>query len=49
VQITLARVLVAKGDVELAREVIRKVKSRQQELVPFEREELDKISQAASK
>jgi len=49
VQITLARILVAKGDVELAREVIHKVKSRQQELMPFEREELDKIAQAASK
>jgi tetratricopeptide (TPR) repeat protein len=49
VQITLARVLVVKGDVELAREVIRKVKSRQQELMPFEREELDEIALAASK
>jgi tetratricopeptide (TPR) repeat protein len=49
VQITLARVLIKKGDVEIAREVIRKIKSRQQELMPFEREELDKIAQDASK
>ncbi|MDD2597607.1 MAG: DUF2723 domain-containing protein [Kiritimatiellae bacterium] len=49
VQITLARVLVAKGDLELAREVIHKVKSRQQELVPFERDELEKIAQSATK
>ncbi len=49
VQVTKARVLVAKGDVELAREVIRKIKSRQQELMPFEREELDRIGQSAAK
>lgn len=49
VQITLARVLVAKGDLELAREVIHKAKSRQQELTPFEREELDKIALSAAK
>ena len=49
VQITLARVLAKKGDVEIAREVIRKVKSRQHELLPFEREELDKIAQTVSK
>jgi tetratricopeptide (TPR) repeat protein len=49
VQITLARVLAKKGDVELAREIIRKVKSRQQELMPFEREELDRIAQDAAK
>lgn len=49
VQITKARILMKKGDVELAREVIRKVKSRQQELMPYEREELDRVSQAAAK
>ncbi|MFA7172744.1 MAG: tetratricopeptide repeat protein [Kiritimatiellia bacterium] len=49
VQITLARILVAKGDLELARTVIHKVKSRQQELMPFEREELNKIAQSAAK
>lgn len=49
VQMTKARVLVKKGDVELAREVIRKIKSRQQELMPFEREELDRIAQSAAK
>ncbi len=49
VQVTKARVLVKKGDVELAREVIRKIKSRQQELMPFEREELDRIAQSAAK
>jgi len=49
VQITLARVLVKKGDIEKAREVIYRVKSRQQELMPFEREELDLIAQAASR
>ncbi|MFO7936283.1 MAG: tetratricopeptide repeat protein [Kiritimatiellia bacterium] len=49
VQITKARILKKKGDIELARQVIREIKSRQQELMPFEREEFDRISRDVSK
>ena len=48
VQITLARILLQKGETERARETLRKVKSRQGELSPFDQAELNKLSEAAS-
>jgi tetratricopeptide (TPR) repeat protein len=48
VRITLARILLKKGEIERARETIRQVKSRQKELSPFDQEELAKLSEAAS-
>jgi len=48
VQITLARILLQKGETERARETLRKVKSRQGELGPFDQAELDRLSEAAS-
>ena len=48
VQITLARILLKKGETERARETLRKVKSRQGELAPFDQAELNRLSEAAS-
>ena len=48
VQITLARILLQKGETERAREILHKVKSRQGELSPFDQAELNKLSEAAS-
>ncbi|HRR33779.1 MAG TPA: tetratricopeptide repeat protein [Kiritimatiellia bacterium] len=48
VQITFARILLKKGEIERAREMLRKVKSRQSELSPFDQAELDRLSEAAS-
>jgi tetratricopeptide (TPR) repeat protein len=48
VRITLARILLKKGEIERARETIKQVKSRQGELSKFDQEELAKLSAAAS-
>ncbi|MDD4174605.1 MAG: tetratricopeptide repeat protein, partial [Kiritimatiellae bacterium] len=48
VRITLARILLKKGEIERARETIRQVKSRQGELTPFDQAELARLSEAAS-
>ncbi len=48
VKITLARILLKKGEIERARETIRQIKSRQGELVPFDQAELERLSETAS-
>ena len=48
VRITLARILLKKGEIERARETIRQLKSRQGELSKFDQEELSRLSEAAS-
>ena len=48
VRITLARILLKKGEIERTRETIRQVKSRQSELTPFDQAELARLSEAAS-
>jgi len=45
VNLTLARIQLKRGDVELARGTIRKLKSRQSELMPYDQEVLDKLSE----
>lgn len=48
VQITLARILLKKGEVEHARDVIRKLKAQQSSLSKFDQVELSKLSDAAA-
>jgi tetratricopeptide (TPR) repeat protein len=48
IRITLARILLKKGDIERARETIRQIKSRQGELSKFDQAELARLSEAAS-
>lgn len=48
VKITLARILLKKGEVEQAREMIRQVRNRQNELSAFDQAELAKLSAEAS-
>jgi len=48
IRITLARVLLKKGEVERARETIRQVKSRQSELSKFDQAELARLTEEAS-
>ncbi len=48
IRITLARVLLKKGEIERARETIRIVKSRQNELSKFDQAELARLSDEAS-
>jgi Flp pilus assembly protein TadD len=43
-KITLARVLVKKGEIERARQIIHQIKSRQSELSPYDQDELGKLS-----
>ncbi len=47
-KITLARILLKKGEIERARELIHQLKSRQGELAKFDQDELSKLSEAAS-
>jgi len=48
VKITLARILLKKGEIERARETIRQLKSRQGELSKFDQEALAKLADEAS-
>jgi len=48
IRITLARILLKKGEIERARETIRIVKSRQSELSKFDQAELARLSEEAS-
>ena len=48
VRITLARILLKKGEIERARETIHQLKSRQGELSKFDQAELAKLSEAAA-
>lgn len=48
VNITLARIQLKKGDVELARGTIKMLKSRQSELSKFDQEELAKVAEQAA-
>jgi tetratricopeptide (TPR) repeat protein len=48
IRITLARVLLKKGEIERARETISKLKSRQSELSKFDQAELARLSDEAS-
>ena len=48
IRITLARVLLKKGEIERARETIRQLKSRQGELSKFDQAELARLAEEAS-
>lgn len=48
VQITLARILLKKGEVERCRELVRKLKSQQGKLTEFDQAELSKLAEQAS-
>jgi len=48
VNITLARIQLKKGDVELARGTVKMLKSRQSELSKFDQEELAKLAEQAA-
>jgi len=48
IRITLARILLKKGEIERARETIRKVKDRQGELSKFDQAELARLAEEAS-
>jgi Flp pilus assembly protein TadD len=48
IRITLARVLLKKGEIERARETIRQLKSRQSELSKFDQAELARLAEDAS-
>ncbi len=48
IRITLARVLLKKGEIERARETIRQLKSRQSELSKFDQAELARLAEEAS-
>ena len=48
VRITLARILLKKGEIERARETIRQLKSRQSELSGFDQAELARLAEEAS-
>lgn len=48
IRITLARVLLKKGEIERARETIRQIKSRQGELSAYDQETLAKLANEAS-
>ena len=48
VRITLARILLKKGESERAREIIQQVRSNAKDLSPFDLAELDRLSEAAS-
>jgi tetratricopeptide (TPR) repeat protein len=48
IRITLARILLKKGEIERARELIRQVKNRQGELTKFDQAELAKLAEEAS-
>ncbi|MBP5321667.1 MAG: tetratricopeptide repeat protein [Kiritimatiellae bacterium] len=49
IKITLARILLKKGDFERARSLIGQIKSRQSELGPFDLEALNKLSEQTMK
>lgn len=48
IRITLARILLKKGEIERAREIIRQIKNRQGELTKFDQGELAKLAEEAS-
>ena len=48
VKITLARILLKKGEIERARETIRLIRNRQGELSRFDQEVLARLSEEAS-